>query len=112
VDPVADGVWRVTRGFPLRINTFLIREEGGVAVFDTGHKPMGKVLRAASAALGGATRVILGNAHADHRGGANAIGAPVFCHPAERRNVEGDGGVHYFDYSLLPIFARPLTPRR
>jgi len=108
---VADGVWRVTYGFPLRMNVFLIREGGGVAVFDAGSKPMGTRVRAAADALGGATRVVLGNAHPDHRGGARAIGAPVHCHADERADVEGDGGVHYFDYSKLPFFARPLTPR-
>jgi glyoxylase-like metal-dependent hydrolase (beta-lactamase superfamily II) len=109
--PVAHGVWRITRGFPLRINAFLIREGDGVAIFDAGHRPMGKVLREAAAGLGGATRVVLGNAHADHRGGAAAIGAPIHCHADERADVEGDGGLHYFDYGKLPAFARPLTPR-
>jgi len=93
--PVADGVWRITRGFPLKINVFLVREGDGVAVFDAGHKPMGPVVRAAANALGGATRVVVGNAHADHRGGARGIGAPVHCHADER----------------LPLLARPLTPR-
>ena len=109
--PVADGVWRITRGFPLKINVFLVREGEGVAVFDAGHKPMGSVVRAAADALGAATRVVLGNAHADHRGGARAIGAPVQCHADERADVEGDGGARYFDYDRLPFFARPLTPR-
>jgi glyoxylase-like metal-dependent hydrolase (beta-lactamase superfamily II) len=111
VDEVADGVWRVTRGFPLRINAFLIRDGDGVAVFDAGHKPMGRALRAAADGLGGATRVVLGNAHADHRGGARTIGAPIQCHADERADVEGDGGEHYFDYAKLPALARPLTPR-
>ena len=106
---VADGVWRVTRGFPLRINVFLIREEGGVAVFDSGHKPMGGAVREAAAALGGATRVILGNPHADHRGGAPAIGAPVQCHAADVEDVEGDGGAHYFDFGSCRC---PSAPRR
>jgi glyoxylase-like metal-dependent hydrolase (beta-lactamase superfamily II) len=109
--PVADGVWRVTRGFPLRINVFLVREGEGVAVFDAGHRAMGAAVRAAADALGGATRVVIGNAHADHRGGARAIGAPVHCHADDRADVEGDGGEHYFDYGLLPRFSRPLTPR-
>ena len=108
---VADGVWRVTRGFPLRMNVFLIREGDGVAVFDAGHRPMGKVVREAAAALGGAVRVVLGNAHPDHRGGAGAIGAPVHCHPDERADVEGDGGAHYFDYSKLSVPARWAYPR-
>ncbi|MEA2153930.1 MAG: hypothetical protein QOE11_70 [Solirubrobacteraceae bacterium] len=109
--PVADGVWRVTQGFPLRINVFLLREGDGVAVFDAGAKAMGPAIRAAADSLGGATRVVIGNAHADHRGGAQAIGAPVHCHADDRADVEGGGGAHYFDYGLLPAFARPLTPR-
>ena len=110
MEEIADGVWRVKGGFPLSINAFLIREDGGVAVFDAGHKPLGKKLRSAADELGGATRVILGNAHPDHRGGARAIGAPVQCHADDRADVEGDGGVHYFDYGKLPVFARPTTP--
>ncbi len=109
--PVADGVWRITRGFPLKINVFLIREGDGVAVFDAGAKNMGATIRAAADALGGATRVVIGNAHADHRGGARAIGAPVHCHADDRADLESDGGEHYFDYGLLPFFSRPLTPR-
>ena len=70
--PVADGVWRVTQGFPLKVNVFLIREGDGVAVFDAGLKQMGEAIRAAADGLGGATRVVLGDAHADHRGGARA----------------------------------------
>jgi len=111
VEEVARGVWRVTKGFPLRVNSYLVREGVGVAVFDAGIKPMGKAIREAADSLGGATRIVIGNAHADHRGGAKAIGAPVHCHPDERDDVEGDGGAHYFDFGRLPLFARPLTPR-
>jgi hydroxyacylglutathione hydrolase len=111
MEEVAEGVWRVTRGFPLRVNSYLVREGVGVAVFDAGIKQMGAAIREAADSLGGATRVVIGNAHADHRGGAKAIGAPVHCHPDERDDAEGDGGVHYFDFGKLPFFARPLTPR-
>jgi hydroxyacylglutathione hydrolase len=108
---VADGVWRLTLGMPLKINVFFIREDDGVAVFDAGSKPMGPKIRRAADALGGATRVIIGNAHADHRGGARALEAPVHCHLDERADMEGDGGEHYFDFSKLAFYARPLTPR-
>jgi len=108
---VADGIWRLTLGFPLKINVFLISEDDGVAVFDTASRPLGPKVRAAADGLGGATRVIVGNAHADHRGGAKALGAPIHCHIDERADMEGDGGVHYFDYGRLPFFARPLTAR-
>ncbi|HEY1538683.1 MAG TPA: MBL fold metallo-hydrolase [Solirubrobacteraceae bacterium] len=109
--PVADGIWRVTLGRPLKINVFLIREGDGVAVFDSASRQLGPAIREAAEALGGATRVIVGNAHPDHRGGAPAIGAPVHCHADERADVEGDGGAHYFDYEKLPFYARPLTRR-
>ena len=108
---IADGVWRITRGVPLRINVFFVRDGDGVAVFDTGHKPMGAAVRAAADALGGATRVILGNPHADHRGGAPAVGAPVYCHADDRENVEGDGGAHDFDFGLLPFPVRAMTAK-
>lgn len=109
--PSADGVWRIKQGFPLSVNAYLVAEGDGVAVFDAGIKPMGPKLHEAADSLGGATRVILGNAHADHRGGAKAIGAPVQCHADERADVEGDGGAHYFDFSKLPPPTRWLTPR-
>ncbi len=35
--------------------------------------------------LGGIKRVVLGHADPDHRGAAPALGAPVYCHEAERR---------------------------
>ncbi len=106
---IAAGVWKITRGFPLRINVFFVREGDGVAVFDTGHKPMGAAVRAAADALGGPTRVILGNPHADHRGGAGAVGAPIHCHVDDRENVEGDGGAHDFDFDRLPFLVRGVT---
>jgi glyoxylase-like metal-dependent hydrolase (beta-lactamase superfamily II) len=54
-----------------------------------------------AAGFGGLTRVILGHGHADHRGAAPGLGVPVFCHPAEVADAEGDGGAHYFDFSQL-----------
>lgn len=111
MESVAEGVWRITKGFPLRVNAYLVADGDGVAVFDAGTKPMGKAIREAAETLGGPTRTILGNAHADHRGGAGAIGAPVQCHADERADVEGDGGAHYFDYSKLGFPTKLLTPR-
>lgn len=108
---VADGIWRLTLGRPLQINVFLVREGDGVAVFDSATRRLGPQVRAAADALGGATRVVVGNAHPDHRGGARAVGAPVHCHVDERADVEADGGWHYFDFGRLPWYARGLTKR-
>jgi steroid delta-isomerase-like uncharacterized protein len=108
---VADGVWLVRGGFPMKtMNVYLIEDEGGVTVFDAGIRSMVPALAAAAAGLGGIRRVVLGHAHADHRGAAPGLGAPVYCHPADRADAEADGGEHYFEFSKLSWFARPVFP--
>jgi len=47
-----------------------LAREDGVTVFDAGTKQMGPAISAAAAAIGPIERIVLGNAHADHRGGA------------------------------------------
>ena len=110
---VADGVWRIAGGVPVKfINAYLIEGDDGVTVFDAGTKQMGPAISAAAAELGPIARVVLGNAHADHRGGAAVLQAPVFCHERDRPDVEGDGGAHYFDLAKLGFPpARFLVPR-
>jgi hydroxyacylglutathione hydrolase len=54
--------------------------------------------------------VILSHAHPDHRGTAPGLGVPILCHPAERADAEGDGGVHYFHFDRLAWWARPPYP--
>lgn len=105
---VADGVWAMRGGLPVRgFNTYFLRDGDGVALYDTGIREMGTALAAAGAVLGGITRVVLGHAHADHRGGAAALrGIPVLCHSDERADAEGDAGLHYLNFSRLPPPAR------
>jgi glyoxylase-like metal-dependent hydrolase (beta-lactamase superfamily II)/predicted ester cyclase len=110
-EPVADGVWRVRGGVPRTMNVYLIEDDGGgVTVFDAGVKSMSGAIASAAAALGGINRVVLGHGHVDHRGAAPALGAPVFCHPDDRADAEGDGGRHYADFSKLRPYARPVYP--
>ena len=40
-----------------------------------------------------------------------ALGVPVFCHPDDRADAEGDGGVHYFDLSKLDAAGALVDPR-
>jgi glyoxylase-like metal-dependent hydrolase (beta-lactamase superfamily II)/predicted ester cyclase len=113
-EPVADGVWLIRGGFPLRtMNVYLIEEpDGGVTVFDAGIDGMGPAITAAAARLGGIRRVVLGHADPDHRGAAPAIDAPVFCHPAERGAAESAATMRpYFDLSKLRAYARPFFAR-
>jgi len=111
-EAIADGVWIVRGGFPMRtMNCYLIRDGAGVCVFDAGIHSMAPAIAAAGARLGGITRVVLGHAHPDHRGAAAALDAPVYCHPADRADAEGDGGMHYFDLRRLDWHGRLAMPR-
>jgi glyoxylase-like metal-dependent hydrolase (beta-lactamase superfamily II)/ketosteroid isomerase-like protein len=110
-EPVAEGVWRVRGGVPRTMNVYLIADDGGgVTVFDAGVRSMVKAIAGAAAGLGGINRVVLGHAHVDHRGAAGGLGAPVYCHPAEREDAEGDAGRHYFHTERLAPHARAIYP--
>jgi glyoxylase-like metal-dependent hydrolase (beta-lactamase superfamily II)/predicted ester cyclase len=113
VTRVADDVWLVAGGFPSRVmNVYLIKDRDGVIVFDAGIEAMTKAISSAAAGIGRVERIVLGHGHADHRGAAPGLGAPVFCHPDEVADAESDGGEHYFDYSKLEhLFARFAMPR-
>lgn len=112
-EQVAEGVWLLRGGFPMKtMNVYLIEDEGGVTVFDAGIKAMAGGIASAGAQMGGIKRVVLGHSHGDHRGAAPRLSAPVFCHPDEVADAEGDGGEHYFDLSKLRRrYARVLMPR-
>ena len=102
---VADGVWLVRGDLKGGMAVYFISEPGGgVTMFDAGTKSMAKGLAAAGARLGGINRIVLGHAHVDHRGSAPelaASGIEVWCHPDEVADAEGDGGVHYQDFSQV-----------
>ncbi len=110
---IADGVWLVRGGFPAKtMNVYLIEDEGGVTVFDAGIEAMGTGVAAAAARLGGIRRVVLGHADADHRGCAPALGAPVYCHPAERAAALSDETFRdYWDLAKLDWHGRILLRR-
>jgi glyoxylase-like metal-dependent hydrolase (beta-lactamase superfamily II) len=112
MEKIADGVHLVRGGFPRVMNVYLIEDQGGVTMFDAGVKGMAKALLSAGARLGGVKRIVLGHGHADHRGAAAEIqagGVEVFCHEAEVADAEGDGGLHYFHFERLPLYARPIA---
>jgi glyoxylase-like metal-dependent hydrolase (beta-lactamase superfamily II)/predicted ester cyclase len=112
-EQIAEGVWVVRGGFPLRtMNVYLLADGGGVTVFDAGISAMASAVAAAGARLGGIKRVVLGHADADHRGAAAGVHAPIFCHPAERAAAESAESVRdYWDLSKLDRHGRLLYPR-
>jgi glyoxylase-like metal-dependent hydrolase (beta-lactamase superfamily II)/predicted ester cyclase len=112
-EQIADGVWVARGGFPTRtMNVYFIADEGGVTVFDAGISDMTTAVRAAGVRLGGIKRVVLGHADADHRGTAPGLGAPVYCHPAEREAAESSEPLRpYWDFSKLKPHGRAVYKR-
>ena len=110
---VAEGVWVIRGGFPVRtMNVYLIADDGGVTVFDAGISAMAAAIRKAAARLGGIKRVVLGHADADHRGAAPELGAPVYCHPADQEAARlADPFRPYFQFEKLGPHGRFLLPR-
>ena len=101
---VADGVWLLRGDLRRGMNVYFLEDEGGVTMFDAGARSMTRAARAAGERLGGVKRVVLGHAHADHRGTAPRMGAPVYCHPAEVADAESDDLFSPdMDISELPV---------
>lgn len=107
---IAPGVKQVSVGAPFRSHVYLIDTPHGPIAFDAGIKDSGPEILAAAG--GRLERVILSHSHIDHRGGASELGAPVYCHPDEVADVEGDGGGSYTDFGLIENEqVRKLLPR-
>lgn len=102
MEQIADGVWRLAGDFRHSMNVYFLADDGGVTQFDGGTRGMTEPARRAANELGGLKRVVLGHSHADHRGTAAGLGAPVLCHPDELADAEGDGGMRYFDLDEIP----------
>lgn len=103
-EKIADGVWLLRGEVRRSMNVYFLEDGDGVVQFDAGTKAMARSVRRAAERLGGVRRVVLGHAHADHRGTAASLGAPVYCHPDEVADAEGDASVApYMDLSQLPV---------
>jgi len=103
MEKVTDGVWLLRGDLGKSMNIYFLEGEDGLVQFDAGSKAMTKGARAAAEQLGGLKRVVLGHAHADHRGTAPSMRVPVYCHPDEVAEAEGDASIApYMDLSQLP----------
>ena len=103
MEEVAEGVWLLRGDARKAMNVYFLEQDGGVVQFDAGTKSMTKKVRDAAERLGGLKRVVLGHAHADHRGTAPSLGVPVECHPDEVADAESDAAIApYMEISELP----------
>jgi hydroxyacylglutathione hydrolase len=110
MEKVADGVWLLRGDLGRSMNVYFIEDGDGVVQFDAGTKAMSKATRAAGEELGGIKKVVLGHGHADHRGTAPAIDAPVYCHPDEVADAESPDAIDsYMEISTLPALRARLV---
>lgn len=111
MEKVADGVWLLRGDARKAMNIYFLEDGDGVVQFDAGTKAMVRKARAAGEELGGVKRIVLGHAHADHRGTAPSLDAPVYCHPDEVTYAEVEAALwSYLDLSQLPVPARWIYP--
>lgn len=111
MERVAEGVWLLRGDIRGAMSVYFLEDGDGVVMFDAGTKTMTKKARAAAEQLGGLKRIVLGHAHADHRGTAPSLGVPVHCHPDDVADAESDAAVApYMEISALPAPARWLYP--
>jgi hydroxyacylglutathione hydrolase len=108
LEPVAEGVWLMRGGGPPKrtMNVYFLEDDGGVTVFDAGIRQITRWIGRVAEEMGGLKRVVLGHGHPDHRGGLAKLDAPIYCHPDEVADTEGDGGWHYLDFSKLKPLPR------
>ena len=104
LEKVAEGVWLLRGDLRGAMNIYFLEDGDGVVQFDAGTKGMRKKAKAAGEELGGIKRIVLGHAHADHRGTAPYMDVPVLCHPDEVADAESDAAIApYMDLSQLPV---------
>ena len=117
MEKVAEGVWLLRGDLGKSMNVYFLEDDDGVVQFDAGTKAMTKATRAAGEELGGVKKIVLGHGHADHRGTAPGIDAPVYCHADEVADAEDEAAIDsYMEISTLPALrarlAYPLLMRR
>lgn len=102
LERVADGVWLLRGDLRSGMNIYFLEDGDGCVQFDAATKSMRKAAARTARELGGLKKIVLGHAHADHRGTAPYLDAPVYCHADEVDDAESEEAISpYFDLSLI-----------
>jgi hydroxyacylglutathione hydrolase len=99
VRDIAPGVRQVALGSPFLSYAYLLDSPEGSVAFDTGVRGSGPEILAAAGGL--IAKIVLSHAHADHRGAAPELDAPIYCHPDEVADAQADWPQSYLDFSLI-----------
>ncbi len=106
VRDIAPQVRQLTISSAVSIHVYLIETAHGVVAFDAGIRGSGRWILAAAG--GTVASVVLSHGHVEHRGAASELGAPIYCHPDEVEDAEGEGGQQYIDWDLIPATRQGL----
>lgn len=111
VTQIAPSVRQVSVSAPFKSHVYLIDDPDGSIAFDAAIKGTGPAILAAAGRQ--LDRVDLSHSHIDHRGGAGELDdAPIYCHPDEVADAEGDADRSYIDFSLIENeLVREALPR-
>ena len=105
VESVADGVYLMRGDLRGGMNIYFVRgPEGELVQYDAGTRPMTRKNVRVAEAMGGLDRVVVSHGHADHRGTAPGLSAPVYCHPDEVGDLRSPASItDYMDLSELDV---------
>lgn len=118
LEEVAAGVWLLAGDIKGAMNIYFVEgPDGEIVQFDAGTSSMTKRNRQVIEEFGGIDRVVLGHAHADHRGTAPSLDVPVYCHEAEVADAESPESIapymHLKDLEFAPVrWIYPFLLRR
>src|SRR4051794_8006470 len=112
-----DGVWLLRGDLRGAMNIYFLEDGDGVIQVAAGTKSMRKAARAEAAQLAGRKKTVPGHAHAERRGTAPYLDAPVYCRPDEVADAESGASIApYMGLSELPVapvrWLYPLLLRR
>lgn len=68
---------------------YLLDDDGGVVVYESGSVGAAGAIRDAAAERAGITRIVLSHAHPDHCGGTARLEAPIYGHTGKRPGGRG-----------------------